>query len=58
MKNMKIWKYSGIFLVATGILHTIMAIIFGKDAFLEIIRDGVVNVTSSTQDLSCAFGDK
>ena len=41
MKNVKLWKYSGIFLIATGILHTIAAIALGKDALLEIIKDGL-----------------
>ena len=53
MKTIKLWKYSGIFLIATGILHTIVAIALGKDAFLEIIKDGVINVTS--QDYARAF---
>jgi hypothetical protein len=44
---MKIWKYSGIFLIATGILHTIVAIALGWKAFVAIIRDGLlINVTS------------
>ena len=43
---MKIWKYSGIFLIATGILHTIVAIALGKEMFLKIIRDGLYNLTS------------
>jgi len=47
VKNMKIWKYSGIFLIATGILHTIVAIALGWKAFVEIIQDGLlINVTS------------
>ena len=46
MKNIKYWKYSGIYLVATGILHTIFAIPFGKDAFLKMIREGLYNVTA------------
>ena len=47
VKKMKIWKYSGILLVATGILHTIVAIIIGWDAFVEIIRNGLlINVMS------------
>ena len=37
MKHMKFWKYSGIFLVATGILHTIVAIALGKEVYFEII---------------------
>jgi hypothetical protein len=46
MKKVKLWKYSGIFLIATGILHTIVAIVLGKDAFLKIINDGLYNLTS------------
>ena len=53
MKNIKFWKYSGIYLVATGILHTIFAIAFGKEAFLKMIRDGLYNVTAL--DYECAF---
>jgi len=49
------WKYSGIFMVATGILHTIAAIVFGMDAFLEIIRDGLFNATSSSLECSRAL---
>ena len=44
---MKIWKYSGIFMVATGMLHTVFAIIFGKEAFLKIIQEGVFNFPTS-----------
>ena len=53
IKNEKIWKYSGLFLIATGILHTLVAIAFGKDVYVEIIRAGLINVTS--QDDTCAF---
>ena len=46
VKKMKIWKYSGIFLIATGILHTIVAIAFGWKAFVEIIQNGLlINLT-------------
>jgi len=45
-KKVKIWKYSGIFLIATGILHTIVAIALGKEAFLKIFRDGLYSLTS------------
>jgi hypothetical protein len=44
---MKPWKYSGFFLIATGIFHTIVAIILGWKAFVEIFRDGLlIDVTS------------
>jgi uncharacterized membrane protein YecN with MAPEG domain len=52
-EKMKIWKYSGIFLVATGILHTLVAIALGIEVFSEIIRDGLINVIS--QDYTRAF---
>lgn len=55
MRNRQIWRYSGIFLVATGILHTIVAIILGKNAFLEIIRDGVVNAIAEDYTRAFAF---
>lgn len=38
---MKIWKYSGIFLIATGILHIIVAIAMKGNALLEIIKNGI-----------------
>jgi len=40
-EKLKIWKYSGIFLIATGLIHTIVAIILGKETFLKIINDGL-----------------
>jgi peptidoglycan/LPS O-acetylase OafA/YrhL len=46
MKKVRLWKYSGIFLFATGILHTIVAINLGKEAFHKIIQDGLYSATS------------
>jgi len=40
---MQIWKYSGKLFLYTGILHTILGIVLGKDAFTEIIRRGFIN---------------
>jgi hypothetical protein len=40
---MKIWKYSGIFLLATGALYTIVALLMGADEFIGMIRDGFIN---------------
>lgn len=40
---MKLWKYSGIFLAATGVIHTILALFMGKDAFLEMVRNGIAD---------------
>ena len=55
MKNVKLWKYSGIFLMATGILHSIVAIALGKEVFWEIIQDGVIHVISQDYTRSFAF---
>lgn len=41
---MKLWKYSGTFLTATGIIHTIYALFIGKDAFSEMLRNGLVTL--------------
>lgn len=40
---MKIWKFSGTLLTATGILHTLVAAFLTKEIFVAIVRDGVVN---------------
>ena len=36
VKSIKWWKYSGIFLVATGIIHCVGLLVFGKDLLLEL----------------------
>jgi len=55
MKNVKIWKYSGIFLVATGIIHTLVGLALGKEVYLEIIRDGLINAVSQDYAREFAF---
>lgn len=40
---MKIWKYSGIILIATGILHIIVAFLKYGKTYMKIIRDGAVD---------------
>jgi hypothetical protein len=52
-KTLQLWKYSGVFLIATGILHTVVALILGKDAFTDIFRDGFINAVG--EDLSREF---
>lgn len=53
IRKIQFWKYSGTFLVITGVIHTLYALVLGKDAFAEIINDGVINVTGEI--LSRAF---
>lgn len=54
---MKIWRYSGTFLILTGILHSIVAIATGKEALLDIMRKGVINGVEegSSQEFSFWF---
>ena len=37
-KNMKLWKYSGTFLVITGAIHTVYALLLGKEDFTDMIK--------------------
>ena len=52
---MKLWKYSGTFLTATGIIHTIYALFIGKDAFSEMLRNGLVNSIGENYSQGCTF---
>jgi phosphoglycerol transferase MdoB-like AlkP superfamily enzyme len=52
---MKIWKYSGILLIITGILHTLIALWLGKEALIGMIRDGFVNSVGSDISREFAF---
>ena len=42
---MKLWKYSGTFLVITGVIHTVYALLLGKEDFTDMIKDGLINST-------------
>ena len=39
----KLGKYSGIFLVATGLLHSIVGIAMSKNELWGIVKDGLFN---------------
>lgn len=52
---MKLWKYSGTFLVITGLIHTIYALLLGKEDFAEMIRDGFINSTGSNYNRAFAL---
>ena len=41
----KLWKYSGIFLVVTGILHSVIGVILGKDYLWSIHENGLFSNT-------------
>lgn len=50
---MKLWKLSGTLLTATGILHTLIALLLSKEAYAGMIRDGFVN--SAIHDVNREF---
>jgi hypothetical protein len=43
---MKIWKYSGIFLIITGVIHNAVAIFLLHDVYWQILRSGFVNAVA------------
>ena len=47
-------KYSGTFLVITGVIHTVYALLLGKEDFTDMIKDGLINSTDDSY--SHAFG--
>lgn len=52
---MKLWKFSGIFLVVTGVIHTIYALLMGKEAFAEMFRNGLINSTGDNYSRAFAL---
>jgi hypothetical protein len=53
--NIKLWKYSGIFLWATGILHTVVAVVLGMKPMQAILNDGLFNAVGSDVEHSFVF---
>lgn len=52
---MKLWRFSGIFLILTGVLHTIVAILISKEIFADIITDGLINSIGEDYARNYAF---
>ena len=52
---MKLWKYSGTLLTATGIIHTIYALFLGKEAFTEMLNNGLIDSIGENYNLGFAF---
>jgi hypothetical protein len=52
---MKIWRYSGILLAATGVLHTIVALLMMKDEFIGMIQDGLIDSVGENNARQSAF---
>jgi magnesium-transporting ATPase (P-type) len=43
LKSIKWWKYSGVYLLITGILHCIVSIISFRHTYIQIFSDGFIN---------------
>jgi hypothetical protein len=52
---MKIWKLSGIFLIVTGIIHNIVAILLLHEPYWQIIKNGFINAVTTTGDVGRLF---
>ena len=54
-ENMKLWKYSGTFLVITGVIHTVYALLLGKEDFTDMIKDGLINSIDDSHSRASPF---
>lgn len=52
---MQLWKYSGILLLLTGVLHNVVGFILGWDILLKIARDGFINAVDPDFDRNFIF---
>jgi hypothetical protein len=52
---MKLWKYSGIFMILTAIIHNIVGFVMGWSVLQDIARDGFVNTVNEQMDRSAIF---
>ncbi|MEI5907017.1 DUF6463 family protein [Bacillus spongiae] len=47
---MELWKLSGVFLIATGIIHTIVGLTIGWGIIGEMIQEGLYNSVETQYD--------
>ena len=52
---MKIWKYSVLLLIITGILHTVVALLLGREIYMDIIQNGLFNALGDSYSHQFAF---
>ncbi|MBB4037220.1 hypothetical protein GGR21_003137 [Dysgonomonas hofstadii] len=52
---MKIWRYSGILFIATGLLHTIVAILLGAGTYMQMIKQGLFDSVNDDFEKGFAF---
>ncbi|MDR2424540.1 MAG: DUF6463 family protein [Prevotellaceae bacterium] len=49
------WKYSGILLTITGVIHTIVGLVMGRDTYWKIIKSGFINAIEPDFERAFAF---
>jgi len=54
-QSVKWWKYSGIFLIATGILHSVVGIMLMYNDLWSILKDGLLNAVGDDVDRNLAL---
>ncbi len=52
---MNLWKYSGIFLILTGIIHNVTGIGIGWEVLASILSEGLVNSVNQEYDRNAVF---
>lgn len=55
MKYMRFWKWSGLFIVITGLIHILYALIDQGSIWAAIFRDGAVDAIDGDASRSFAF---
>ena len=55
IEYIKLWKYSGILLSATGIIHIIVAITQEWNIYKELFFDGLINSISNNTQKALSF---
>ena len=55
MRNVKIWKYSGIFLIVTGIIHSCAVGAMFSNVLWVMIKEGLLNSVGEDFTRGCAF---
>lgn len=55
MKKIRIWRHSGIFLVLTGTLHTLVALLLNGETYLALLKDGIIDSVGDDPSRAFAF---
>ena len=54
-RPIELWRYSGILLIATGVIHTVVGIALGGEYLWEILNDGLFDALGDDAHRNFAF---